>query len=96
MMFLFIWLLSVSLAAWVAHEIAEAEFSRGIDVILGVLSAALLRYVCLQLHPPPEPINVLLFSVWAAAASPALMRLFVLWRLKLALTRQKRFSTPRQ
>ena len=94
MMFVLIWFLSISLAAWAAHEIAGGEFGGRIDVLLGVLCAALLRYVFLQLHPPREPIYVLLFSVWAAAAPPALMRLFVLWRLKLALTKQKRLGTP--
>jgi uncharacterized membrane protein YeaQ/YmgE (transglycosylase-associated protein family) len=81
----FIWLPTVGLAGWVSGEIAGGEgLGRIADVLLGVSGALLVRCLFEQTGFPLEDVYLLLFSIWGAAAPPAICRWLMRRRSKLA------------
>jgi uncharacterized membrane protein YeaQ/YmgE (transglycosylase-associated protein family) len=76
MMFYSIWLLAAALAGWVGGRIAGDDgFGTAADILLGITGAFALRWSLEKTGIPVEDVYLLLFSVWAAAAFPAAMRL---------------------
>jgi uncharacterized membrane protein YeaQ/YmgE (transglycosylase-associated protein family) len=74
----FIWLLAVGLAGWASGEIVGGEaFGRVADILLGISGAFLIRFIMEQLDIPLGYVNLLLLSIWGAAAPPATVRLLV-------------------
>jgi uncharacterized membrane protein YeaQ/YmgE (transglycosylase-associated protein family) len=75
-MFYSTWLLTAAVAGWAAGKITGNDgFGTGADVLLGITGALL---VCLSLEnmaPPVANVYLLLFSIWGAAALPAIVRL---------------------
>jgi uncharacterized membrane protein YeaQ/YmgE (transglycosylase-associated protein family) len=81
----FVWLPTVGLAGWVSGEIAGGEgFGRIADVLLGLAGAFLVRFLFEQASFPLEDIYLLLFSIWGAAAPPAICRWLLRRRSKFA------------
>jgi uncharacterized membrane protein YeaQ/YmgE (transglycosylase-associated protein family) len=74
----FIWLLAVGLAGWASGEIVGGRgFGRVADILLGISGAFLVRFIMEQVGIPLGYVNLLLLSVWGAAAPPATVRLLV-------------------
>jgi|SRR5580700_3493552 uncharacterized membrane protein YeaQ/YmgE (transglycosylase-associated protein family) len=74
----FIWLLAVGLAGWASGEIVGGEgFGRVADILLGISGAFLIRFIMEQVGIPLGYVNLLLLSIWGAAAPPATVRLLV-------------------
>jgi uncharacterized membrane protein YeaQ/YmgE (transglycosylase-associated protein family) len=74
----FIWLLAVGLAGWASGEIAGGKgFGRVADILLGISGAFLVRFIIEQVGISLGYVNLLLLSIWGAAAPPATVRLLV-------------------
>jgi uncharacterized membrane protein YeaQ/YmgE (transglycosylase-associated protein family) len=74
----FIWLLAVGLAGWASGEIMGGEgFGRVADILLGISGAFLVRFIIQQVGIPLGYVNLLLLSIWGAAAPPATVRLLI-------------------
>lgn len=69
-----VWLPLVALAGFVSGQVAdERAFGSIADILLGLCGAFLVRFVAEQLGNL-APIYLLLFSMWGAAALPAIAR----------------------
>lgn len=74
----FVWLLAVGLAGWASGEIVGGEgFGRVADILLGISGAFLVRFIMEQVGLSLEYVNLLLLSIWGAAAPPATVRLLL-------------------
>lgn len=74
----FIWLLAVGLAGWASGEIVGGEgFGRVTDILLGISGAFLVRFIMEQVGLSLGYVNLLLLSIWGAAAPPATVRLLL-------------------
>jgi len=75
-MFYFIWLFAAALAGWAAGKIAGDEgFGTGADILLGITGAFVVRWSLEDIGISLNVVYLLLFSIWGAAAFPALVRL---------------------
>ena len=73
-----IWLLVVGLAGSVSGRIVSGQgFGRVVDILLGITGACLVRFIMEQVVVPLEYVYLLLFSIWGAAAPPAMARLLL-------------------
>jgi uncharacterized membrane protein YeaQ/YmgE (transglycosylase-associated protein family) len=71
----FIWLLFMALCGWTAGEIVGGKgFGRVADMLLGITGAFLVRFSVDALRIDVHTVNLLLFSIWGAAALPASVR----------------------
>lgn len=78
-----IWLPLVGLAGFVSGQILGGPgFGSVADVLLGLCGAFLVRFVAEQVGNL-DPIYLLLFSMWGAAALPAIARWIFHRRFKL-------------
>ena len=90
----FIWLLIIGLSGWASGEIVDGEgFGRVADILLGISGAYLVRFITEQVRFPLDDVNLLLFSVWGAAAPPAAVRL-LLRRLRHSKSGSRRTTAP--
>ena len=86
MIFYFIWLLAAAVAGWAAGEITGNDgFGTGADLLLGITGAFLVRWFIDNVGISLANVYLLLFSIWGAAALPALVR--------LGIRRHKRLRT---
>jgi uncharacterized membrane protein YeaQ/YmgE (transglycosylase-associated protein family) len=70
-----IWLLAAALAGWTAGKISGHEgFGTGADILLGITGAFVVRWSFEKIGIPLQDVYLLLFSIWGAAAFPALVR----------------------
>jgi uncharacterized membrane protein YeaQ/YmgE (transglycosylase-associated protein family) len=75
-MFYFMWLLAAALAGWAGGKIAGDDgFGVGADVLLGITGAFAVRWSLEKTGISLEDVYLLLFSIWGAAAFPAVIRL---------------------
>jgi uncharacterized membrane protein YeaQ/YmgE (transglycosylase-associated protein family) len=73
-----IWLAVVGFAGWASGEIAGGDgFGTVADVLLGVSGAFVVRFATEQTGTPVGSVYLLLFSIWGAAAPPAIARLLL-------------------
>ena len=85
-MFYSTWLLAAAVAGWAAGKITGNDgFGTGIDLLLGITGAFLVRWSLENLGISFANVYLLLFSIWGAAALPALVR--------LGMRRHKRLKT---
>jgi uncharacterized membrane protein YeaQ/YmgE (transglycosylase-associated protein family) len=81
----FIWLPAVALAGWVSGQAAGSRaFGRVADVLLGISGGFAVRFVVEQAIGATEPVYLLLFSMWGAAAGPAMTRYLLRRRQKFS------------
>jgi uncharacterized membrane protein YeaQ/YmgE (transglycosylase-associated protein family) len=74
-MFYSIWLLAAALAGWASGKIAGGGgFGTGADILLGITGAFVVRCSLEEIGIPMHDVYLLLFSIWGAAAFPALVR----------------------
>ncbi|MGB8723089.1 MAG: hypothetical protein ACLPTQ_11305 [Terriglobales bacterium] len=75
-MFYSIWLLAAALAGWAGGKIAGDDgFGIGADILLGLTGAFAVRWALEKIGVSLQDVHLLLFSIWAAAALPAAVRL---------------------
>jgi uncharacterized membrane protein YeaQ/YmgE (transglycosylase-associated protein family) len=75
-MFYSIWLLAAALAGWAAGEIAgNGGFGTLADVLLGITGAFVVRWSVENIGISVNNVYLLLFSIWGAAAFPAVLRI---------------------
>ena len=75
-MFYSIWLLAAALAGWVGGRIVGDDgFGTAADILLGIMAAFMVRWCLAKTGISVADVYLLLFSIWAAAAFPAAMRL---------------------
>ena len=75
-MFYSTWLLAATVAGWAAGKITGNDgFGTGIDLLLGITGAFLVRWSLENVGISFANVYLLLFSIWGAAALPALVRL---------------------
>jgi len=75
-MFYSIWLLAVGLAGWASGKITEGDgFGTGADFLFGITGAFVVRWSLENLGLSLANVYLLLFSIWGAAAVPAVVRL---------------------
>jgi len=75
-MFYSIWLCAVALAGWVGGKIAGDDgFGTGADILLGITGAFVVRWLLENIVVSLHDVYLLLFSIWGAAALPALVSL---------------------
>jgi uncharacterized membrane protein YeaQ/YmgE (transglycosylase-associated protein family) len=73
-----IWLFLMAFCGWTAGEIVGGKgVGQVIDVLLGVTGALSVRLSLEGLRVDPNPVSLLLFSVWGAAALPAVVKYLV-------------------
>lgn len=85
-MFYSTWLLAAAVAGWTAGKITGNDgFGTGADVLLGITGSLLVRWSLENMDPPVANVYLLLFSIWGAAALPAIVR--------LGIRRHKRLKT---
>jgi uncharacterized membrane protein YeaQ/YmgE (transglycosylase-associated protein family) len=90
----FLWLPIVALAGWISGQIAgDRGYGRIADLLLGISGGFLVRFVVEETIKTPEPVYLLLFSMWGAAAGPAIARFFLRRRHKFA-AKFAREATP--
>ena len=71
-----IWLLAAVLSGWAAGKIAGGdELGTGADILLGITGAFVVRWSFENIGISLQDVYLLLFSIWEAAAFPALVRL---------------------
>jgi uncharacterized membrane protein YeaQ/YmgE (transglycosylase-associated protein family) len=71
----FIWLILMALCGRAAGEIVDGKgFGRVADMLLGITGAFLVRFSVEALRIDVRTINLLLFSIWGAAALPSSVR----------------------
>jgi uncharacterized membrane protein YeaQ/YmgE (transglycosylase-associated protein family) len=77
-MFYFIWLLAAALAGWSCGKITGRDgFGPGTDILLGITGAFVVRWFFENVGIPLKDVYLLLFSIWGAAAFPAVVRLWI-------------------
>jgi len=92
----FTWLLAVGLAGWTSGVIVGGEgFGRVADILLGISGAFLVRFIMEQVGIPLGYVNLLLLTIWGAAAPPATARL-LLRRHSHSKSVSQRTSAPSQ
>jgi uncharacterized membrane protein YeaQ/YmgE (transglycosylase-associated protein family) len=75
-MFYSIWFIAAVLAGWAGGKIAGAGgWGKGSDILLGITGAFVVRWSLENIGISLHDVYLLLFSVWGAAAFPALVRL---------------------
>jgi uncharacterized membrane protein YeaQ/YmgE (transglycosylase-associated protein family) len=73
-----VWLLLMALCGWTAGEIVGGKgFGRAADILLGITGALTVRFSLEVVRIDMDAVNLLLFSVWGAAALPGIVRLLV-------------------
>jgi uncharacterized membrane protein YeaQ/YmgE (transglycosylase-associated protein family) len=73
-----IWLLAAGLAGWAAGEIAGGDgFGTAADILLGITGAFAVRWSLENSGISLQYVNLLLFSIWGAAAFPAAVRIVI-------------------
>jgi uncharacterized membrane protein YeaQ/YmgE (transglycosylase-associated protein family) len=88
-MFYSTWLLAAALAGWAAGKITGNDgFGTGADLLLGITGAFVVRWSLENMDTPVANVYLLLFSIWGAAALPAIVRLGIR-RHKLLKTRSR-------
>jgi uncharacterized membrane protein YeaQ/YmgE (transglycosylase-associated protein family) len=71
----FIWLILMALCGWAAAEIVGGKgLGRVADMLLGITGAFVVRFSMDALRIDVHAINLLLFSIWGAAALPSSVR----------------------
>jgi uncharacterized membrane protein YeaQ/YmgE (transglycosylase-associated protein family) len=81
----FVWLPIVAFAGWISGQIAgDRGYGRVADALLGICGGFLVRFVVEAMTASLEPVYLLLFSMWGAAAGPAIARFFLRRRHKFA------------
>lgn len=74
----FIWLTVAGLAGLASGKIVGGQaFGKVADILLGISGACLVRFIMEQVVVPLEYVYLFLFSIWGAAAPPALARLLL-------------------
>lgn len=74
----FIWLLLMALCGLSTGEIVGGKgFGRVADMLLGITGAFVVRFSVDALRIDVHAVNLLLFSIWGAAALPASVRFLV-------------------
>ena len=74
-MFYSIWLIAAALAGWAGGKIAGDDgFGTGADILLGITGAFVVRWSVENIGISLQDVYLLLFSIWGAAALPALLR----------------------
>ncbi len=74
----FLWLPIVGLVGWVSGKIMGGEgLGKVADILLGISGAFLARFIIEQALVPLEYVYLALFSIWGAAAPPAIVRLLM-------------------
>ena len=85
-MFYSTWLLVAAVAGWATGKITGNDgFGTGADLLLGITGAFVVRWSLENLGISLANVYLLLFSIWGAAALPAVVR--------LAIRRHKRLKT---
>jgi uncharacterized membrane protein YeaQ/YmgE (transglycosylase-associated protein family) len=75
-MFYSTWLLAAAVAGWAAGEITGTDgLGTGADLLLGITGAFVVRWSLENMGIFLANVYLLLFSIWGAAALPAIMRL---------------------
>jgi uncharacterized membrane protein YeaQ/YmgE (transglycosylase-associated protein family) len=74
-MFYSIWLIAAALAGWAGGKFAGQDgFGTGADILLGITGAFVVRWSVENIGISLQDVYLLLFSIWGAAALPALLR----------------------
>jgi uncharacterized membrane protein YeaQ/YmgE (transglycosylase-associated protein family) len=85
-MFYSTWLLVAAVAGWATGKITGNDgFGTGADLLLGITGAFVVRWSLENMGISLANVYLLLFSIWGAAALPAVVR--------LAIRRHKRLKT---
>jgi len=85
-MFYSIWLLAAGLAGWASGKIVGNNgFGTVADILLGITGAYVVRWFLENTGISLANVYLLLFSIWGAAAVPAVVR--------LGIRRHRRFKT---
>ena len=72
------WLLLMALCGWASGQIVGSKaFGRVADGLLGITGAMFVSFLLEALRIDTNAVNLLLFSVWGAAALPAALRLML-------------------
>ena len=75
-MFFSIWILVAGFAGWASGKITGNDGSvTGTDIFLGIMGASVVRWPLENLSISLPYVYLLLFSIWGAAAFPAIVRL---------------------
>jgi len=75
-MFYFVWLLAAGLAGWASGQIVGDDGSGTVaDILLGFTGGFVVRWSLENVGISLANVYLLLFSIWGAAALPALVRL---------------------
>jgi uncharacterized membrane protein YeaQ/YmgE (transglycosylase-associated protein family) len=75
-MFYSIWLLAAGLAGWASGKITGNDgFGTGADILLGIMGSYAVRWFFENVSISLANVYLLLFSIWGAAAFPAVVRL---------------------
>jgi uncharacterized membrane protein YeaQ/YmgE (transglycosylase-associated protein family) len=75
-MFYFIWLVAVAAAGWASGRITRRNgFGPVTDILLGIMGAFVVRWAFENVGISLDDVYLLLFSIWGAAAFPAVVRL---------------------
>ncbi len=75
-MFYSIWLLAAGLAGWASGKITGSDgFGTAADILLGIMGSYAVRWFFENLGISLADAYLLLFSIWGAAAFPAVVRL---------------------
>ena len=70
-----IWVFLMALCGWIGGENVRGRcFGWRVDILLGIAGALSVRFSLGALRIDPEPVNLLLFSVWGALALPAIVK----------------------
>ena len=70
-----IWVIAAALAGWAGGRIAGGGMGKGADILLGITGAFVVRCFFENIGISVHDVYQLLFSIWGAAALPALVRL---------------------
>ena len=74
-MFYSIWLIAAALAGWAGGKFAGQDgFGTGADILLGITGAFVVRWSVENIGISLQDVYLLLYSIWGAAALPALLR----------------------
>jgi uncharacterized membrane protein YeaQ/YmgE (transglycosylase-associated protein family) len=75
-MFYTVWLLVAALSGWVSGNITGDDgFGATLDILLGIVGAFVVRWTIENFGISLDDVYLLLFSIWGAAAFPAVLRL---------------------
>ena len=85
-MFYFLWLVAVGLSGWASGKITGSDgLGTGADILLGITGSFVVRWSLEVAGVSLANVYLLLFSIWGAAAFPAVVR--------LGIRRHKRVKT---